>query len=99
MTENEIMMKAEHYRGQIGKDICVDTELFHEMLDLINRKNAKIEKLNFENLQMVASIKGLRAEAIKEFAERVKEKQYLDGVYVVDVKDIDQIAKEMGVEL
>lgn len=37
------------------------------------KKNSEIERLNFENLQMVASIKGLRAEAIKDFAEKAKE--------------------------
>lgn len=42
-----------------------------------------------------------RAEAIKEFAERVKAEQQYDlcGDDVVDVNDIDKIAKEMGVEL
>ena len=41
-----------------------------------------------------------RAEAIKEFAERVKAKamQKFDWNEYVEVEDIDQIAKEMGVE-
>ena len=72
-----------------------------EAIDLINRKNAENYRLNFENLQMLASIKGLeervRAEAIKEFAERMKE--LITEIEFVEDWDIDQIAKEMGVEL
>lgn len=46
--------------------------LFEDALDLINRQKAEIQRLNFENLQMIASIKHLKSEAIKEFAERLK---------------------------
>ena len=76
------------------------------MTDSIYKMQKRIEVLNYENLQMLASIKGLeeraRAEAIKEFAERVKR-------YYSHLKEgscgasigyyVDQIAKEMGVEL
>jgi hypothetical protein len=76
-------------------------EILKDALDLLNRKNAENAKLNFENLQMVASIKGLEARAIKEFAERVKAKCYTNNYCesVVRESDLDQIAKEMGVEL
>ena len=71
-----------------------------------------VERLNFENLQMIASIKGLeeraKAEAIKEFAERA-EKRICEKVsapipsesYIVEkcIEVVYQIAKEMGVEL
>lgn len=42
-----------------------------------------------------------RAEAIKEFAERVKSKGYTNSFckLLLSKEDIDQIAKEMGVEL
>lgn len=63
-----------------------------------------VERLNIENLQMIASIKGLeeraRAEAIKEFAERLKA-EFIDGWGCIEfcVDELEQIAKEMGVEL
>lgn len=39
----------------------------------IATQNANIDRLNYENLQMIASIKHLKSEAYKEFAERLKE--------------------------
>ena len=36
------------------------------------RQKAEIERLTLENLQMIASIKRLKTEAYKEFAERLK---------------------------
>ena len=126
MTETEIK-KAWEYCSTGGK--CGKCPLFEipgcnlilskATIDLINRKEAEIdrltkvekshqelngelrqevERLNFENLQMLASIKGLeeraRAEAIKEFAERVKETM---GKYCGEITEDDlyQIAKEM----
>ena len=123
MTEAEIMKALECCSKGLAEACaecplretnCLTVSVEELALDLINRKNAKIEKLNFENLQMVASIKGLRAEAIKEFAKRVK--AFCDEIakeewnkkaspvswsdaYEGFIEDIDQIAKEMGVEL
>lgn len=45
--------------------LCYDEE--------IGQAKKEIERLNYENLQMIASIKHLKAEAYKEFAERCKE--------------------------
>ena len=120
LTEAEIMKALE----TISKELADVTEFqliephnvrkisyfCKDVIDLINRKNAEIGKLNFENLQMLASIKGLeervRAEAIKEFAERAKKQKYQSSdwshgehPFVVEEDDIDEIAKEMGVEL
>lgn len=72
------------------------------ILDLINRKNAEIEeyKERFEmldsNSQMAigyadALEERAKAEAIKEFAERVSKELKIDKFF------LDQIAKEMGV--
>lgn len=51
-------------------------------------------------------ISKIRAEAIKEFAERVKAKKFKEirwnareKAFWINANDIDQIAKEMGVEL
>lgn len=117
MTEAEIMKALECCAEQRPCQECplcnytqdaekCKNKVFVECLDLLNRKNAEIERVTKERdnitktyTEVVDAWQITRAEAIKEFAERVKGKQYLDGVYVVDVKDIDQIAKEMGVEL
>lgn len=79
--------------------------IIKEILDLIKRKDAKIERLTVENLQMVASIKRLKAEAIKEFAEKLKEnaididvsygygkEHYTEAVAVIE---IDNLVEEM----
>lgn len=124
MSEAEIMKALEccknddcdHCQNNFGN--CY-ANLAGFALDLINRKNAEIEKLCGEVDELIiakdqlfdeaeALIKKARAEAIKEVLEKVavqirsqlgistleeKEKFY----FCLDV--IDQIAKEMGVEL
>ena len=76
-------------------------------LYLLNSKNAEIDKskhykrlyedLKAEHIETIKAIrqneKATRTEAIKEFAERIK------SVFVIDERFIDQIAKEMGVEV
>jgi hypothetical protein len=84
-----------------------------DAIDLINRKNAEIEKLQavieaidndinplpFET-DFDKAIKTARAEAIKEFAERVKAELGDDYGWLDCSSDhFYQIAKEMGVEL
>ena len=74
------------------------------MTDSIYKMQKRIEVLNYENLQMVASIKGLeekaRAEAIKEFVNRLKLEFGDDWCQLeCGFAELDQIAKEMGVEL
>ena len=95
-------------------DNCV-TELWSLSLDLINRQQAEIERLqayktlyedlNAEYLETIACIKSIKAEAIKEFAERLKENKididvsfgYGKEVYTeaVAVIEIDNLVKEM----
>ena len=79
-------------------------ELHKNALDLINRQKAEIERLE----DMVAQNEGvlpkyeqlIKAEAIKEFEDRLKEKAFYvqesewDG-YVVDCNDVIGVAKEM----
>ena len=74
-------------------------------LDLINRQQAEIERLNNNLSAMVVtmrnSAKATRNEAIKEFAERLKEKKQEvftavnDSSYAVTVYKIDNLVKEM----
>ena len=71
-------------------------ELLGEALDLINRQKAEIEELRkgfTADMDYFASEydSKIKSEAIKEFAERFKEKSYLnDGVVY-----IDNLVKEM----
>ena len=119
MTEAEIMKALEE---------CKECHFFNDCekstrlaLDLINRKNAEIERLSVvahlgnarandyrvmrdRAFKAEAEIEAARAEAIKEFAERVKAKAtHMQFDWIdwnkIDIDDIDQIAKEMGVEL
>jgi hypothetical protein len=68
-----------------------------EIDELIDTLNCRAEKI----LELEDNIKSIKAEAIKEFAERLKEHAYLDsGItgfqeMVVDLSDIENIADEM----
>lgn len=90
-------------------------EFSKAVADLLLRKNAEIEELqhektelqhkirelNFENLQLVASFRDLKAEAIKEYSAELLGKYCFydeDGNGFVCDTDIYNLAKEMGVE-
>lgn len=115
MTESEIVKALECCIDEDNKLVTCDDCVFMEckmgkerecmyymlksVLDLINRKNAKIE--SFTDIGKMYS--EIRAEAIKEFMQRVR--KYLLFTKCVNDEDIneiwrylDQIAKEMGVE-
>ena len=86
-------------------------ELMCEISDLINRQKAEVERLQKENevmktncnsmcMSMPNMAKAERAEAIKEFAERLKHfiiPQKADGYTreIVLKRDIDNLVKEM----
>lgn len=83
--------------------------LLNKTVDLINRQKAWIEKLDKENEEQHQAILialrrmgEIRAEAIKEFAERLKESKYLSSEwshgehpYVVEEDNIDDLVEEM----
>ncbi len=120
MTEAEIMQALECCGDEEGlrwctecpyydkeNDICQE-DLHRDALDLINCKNAEVERLEALSKHHQTLINMLnegiaeaRAEAIKEFAERVKDKMFCEDFLLCepcDMADIlDQIAKEMGV--
>jgi hypothetical protein len=103
MTEAEIMKALECCTDGSGKGII------RAVIDLINRKNAEIERLKkFVDDKFDRCIESERAygrsEAIKEVLEKVKGRLALntDISNEQDLSinfDLDQIAKEMGVEL
>ena len=83
-------------------------EIGKSVLDLINRQKEEIERLNIE-LQSMRNASNsykihyetTKSEAIKEFAERLKEKLQWDVEFdnkLVFESDIDNIVKEMTEE-
>ena len=99
MNENEIINELNFRIDNFSKDVIA----------LINRKNEEIEQWKqeanrYQNLWFMAfdDIRTAKSEAIKKFAERLKEKCYEDfqetyemlSPYVTD-DDIDTLVKEM----
>ena len=122
MTDNEIIKALECCKTGDdckGCPYCVNGlytcgEHFNEdMLDLINRQKAEIENMN--NLvvynatcatKLQLKLVEAKAEAVKEFAERLKEKAVdvgicdaqgngYGGATVILIGDIDNLVKEM----
>ena len=82
---------------------CTD-DIFGNALDLINRQKAEIERLNIELQSMRSAAnsykmhyKTAKSEAIKEFAERLKEHRYgeLNNCISFSVGYLDNLVKEM----
>ena len=69
---------------------CVE-RMTKDALDLINRQQAEIEELR--KMLLVKSTE-IEAEAIKEFAERLKEHR-VGNLLVINVNCIDYLVKEM----
>lgn len=87
--------------------LCMD-QMIKDAIDLIERKNAEIERLEALSKHHQTLINMLnegiaeaRAEAVKEFAERVKKKGFTNNFckLLITAEEVDRIAKEMGVEL
>ena len=107
MTDNEIVKALEcctHGRCDDNCPFGGVREKCHKLddfiLDLINRQKAEIERLNKANTSVVEHLKKARrqlktakAEAIKEFAERLKERAY--PLNFVLFMEINNLVKEM----
>ena len=101
---NQYLLKntnQRHTLAMLNKQVAeLKEELDGKDVEIMRLKH-EIERLTLENLQMIASIKNLKSEAIKEFAERLKEpyKDYDKNVGVVGktalFNDIDNLVKEM----
>ena len=94
--------KAEIDKLNIAFDVC--KKEYDDMFEIAKNQKAEIERLQKEGLQINEIFMDLvnkqKMEAIKEFAERLKEKRWdadtrAGYVQVVDVGDIDNLVKEM----
>lgn len=91
--------------GERYEFIEKELELLKETDNLINRQKTEIEQWKEEanryQTLWCEDVQIARAEAIKEFAERLKEKLHLNGVVmgsncaIVEDTDIDNLVKEM----
>ena len=106
MTDNEIVKTLECCAEDkcrecpLLNDDCGEVILCKNALDLINRQKAEIERLEKDRASLIEHLKKSRkqtktakAEAIKEFAERVK--VVVKFNYIVWDEQIDYIVKEM----
>lgn len=127
MTDNDKEV-VRTLKNHIEAEDCVTCESFGKCneflltkntLDLINRQQAEIEKLNssvddhFWDFCSIAGCEGasndcwktcpdsrynkIKNEAVKEFAERLKDKSLTKWDYhdAVDIEEIDNLVKEM----
>ena len=86
-------------KGIVPCEHCIFHYIKHAVA-LINRQKAEIEEFReIVFMDRSEAIKNLKAEAIKEFAERLKEKAYIPKPYgaakVVDEYAVDDLVKEM----
>lgn len=113
MTDKEIINALECLCGDEipCKDCAYKSDAFAcrrmtaiDALDLINRQQAAIERLTDynENLQTANTalsneILEAKSEAVREFAERLKDKSLTKWDYhdAVDIEEIDNLVKEM----
>lgn len=85
------------------------SEISKNALDLINRQKAEIERLSdynanlqTANTELSNEIIEIKSEAIKEFAEKLKQKAVIPFPYISNeilfVEDIDEVAKQLMTE-
>ena len=110
MTDNEIIKAFKDFLneqvdgytdlvetgGERYEFIEKELELLKETDNLINRQKSEIERLKY-NLKAVLDERADHSEAIKEFAERLKENSIATFSFkgVVMVEEIDNLLKEM----
>ena len=116
MTEAEVIKALELCKDPMAScsecflvvsDRYCERTLMGNALDLINRQKAENEKLQSDNSSMQSTLAKMsmgveeaKAEAIKEFAERLKDKQqtFISDEYAykfIYLIEIDNLVKEM----
>ena len=111
LTDSEIVKALEDFINHNG--YCVDCpSIMKNALDLINRLQAEnedykalYEGLKAEHIETIKAIKHYKAEAYKEFADRLKEKAKKTEIvcsgalittnYSISAKNFDNLLKEM----
>ena len=75
----EYLQKSQNIKSGARQKILVDADFLKNALDLINRKDAEIERLQIRNKTLSAITRNydwkfakVKSEAIKEIAERLK---------------------------
>lgn len=107
MTDNEIINDFEKEIKYVRENEkyddfnpIVDIDLCEDVLDLINRQKAEIETMQNAARAYETAYHRIKSEAIKDFAERLKEyrndcpmngKEYI----CMDIQEIDNLVKEM----
>ena len=113
MTDNDIIKALESikYRtdGIVTRGYYFDPETFEQVVDLVNRQKAEIERLQNDYLSMQSTLAKMstgveqaKAEAIKEFAKRLQAKAQFSedfGDAAVSYDDIDGLVKKMTEEV
>jgi hypothetical protein len=108
MTDNDIIKALElciddecrcgecPYFGIASDGVSCGKEHGIDMLNLINRQKAEIERLRY-NLKAVLDERADHSEAIKEFAKRLNENCYRNGYGegIIFDYEIDNLVKEM----
>lgn len=85
---------------QLGKSRCLQTACENAVyfINRLKAENERLDKLVVEKHKEINRLDDymqyVKAEAIKEFAERLKEDAYPNELYV-EVEDIDNLVKEM----
>ena len=104
MTDNEIIKALECCRDDTCVSCPICTEglcnggLHKNTLDLINRQKAEIESLKHRKTELQIRNQELqheKSEAIKEFAEKLKNCFAISGDYLDIINIIDNLVKEM----
>lgn len=111
MTDAEIIKALEWLKEVMGVCSSDDEYIYGEIiLDLIKRQQSEIEKLQTMNLVKLDMIHDLqteletaKTEAVKEFAEKLKELYETDGIITDDMKvpieviraNIDDVVEEL----
>ena len=114
MTDNEIikaleehLQKCQNIKYGARQKILVNSDFLKDALNLINRQKAEIESLIINKnafglgmKRLAEDNKTIRAEAIKECAERLKEKTYpfpcaIGVENAVSLRAINDLVKEM----
>ena len=110
LTDEQIIKALEHcsyndvkrcddcsYYEKETKTYCVN-ELIKDVLDLINRQKAEIERLNTMHSEMCIGMKVLKKTAIKEYREKVKSILMDKGIYPAVVKNALNEAEKILLE-